>query len=116
MEDYRWSKDEKKKARKIFDDALRREYDLVIKKVRELANTAASPPDIWEIHSYLQDTLKTMNRKYDYRYSQIIHVFGELLAEGLIPGSDLEDLSADKVEAIEKSADSIKRWIMKPLQ
>ncbi len=113
MQDYRWSKDEKKKARKIFDDALRREYDLVIKKVRELANTAASPPDIWEIHSYLQDTLKTMNRKYDYRYSQIIHVFGELLAEGLISESDLEGLSADKVEAIEKSADAIKSWIVK---
>ncbi len=113
MTEYLWSKIEKKKARKIFNEALLKEYDLIIKRVRDLANAAASPQDIWEINSYLKDSLKDIDRKYDYRYSRIIDVFGKLLAEGMISKSDLEGLSADKVKDIENFADVIKSLIMR---
>lgn len=64
--------------------------------------------DLWEIHSFLTSSLEGINRKYDYRYSRIIQLFGELLAEGNISESDLDVFSADKVEQIRRIAHFLK--------
>ncbi len=109
MEKEIWSNVEKRRARKIFDEQLTEEYNFIIEKTRELAIKATSREDLWEIHSYLTNALKNINRKYDYRYSRIINLFGELLAEGRISERDLAVFSVDKVEQVRYIAKFIKR-------
>lgn len=41
-----------------------------------------------------------MYRKYNYRYSVLIIVFGTLMREGLINENNLEGLSEDKMKVI----------------
>jgi hypothetical protein len=43
-------------------------------------------------------------RKYDFRYSVLISVFGRLLYEGWVTEADLADLKADKLEFIQTIA------------
>jgi hypothetical protein len=38
--------------------------------------------DLWDLEHYLTQRRKEIDRKYDYRYSQLTHVFGRLLHEG----------------------------------
>jgi hypothetical protein len=42
--------------------------------------------------------------KYDYRYSQLISVFGRLIREGRLTEAHLEGLSQDKLEFIRRIA------------
>ena len=107
MSDKEWTRAERNVARIAFNKALKREYDLVILKIRKMAADASEPSDVWEIHRYLSLNLKEIDRKYDYRYSIITTVFGRLLAEGLISERDLEGLKGDKTEAIRRMARAI---------
>jgi hypothetical protein len=108
MKEETWSGAEKKWARKIFGELLQKECDLIINVTRELTNKATSQNDLIEINRYLTKSLKEINRKYDYRYSQLITLFGETLAEGMISESDLKVFSTDKVEHIRSIANFIK--------
>ena len=109
MEKEIWSNVEKRRARKVFDEQLTEEYNFIIEKTREFAIKATSREDLWEIHSYLTNALKNIDRKYDYRYSRIINLFGELHAEGRISERDLAVFSVDKVEQVRYIANFIKR-------
>ena len=108
MEEYSWSKIEKKEARRIFDKALQRECDTMIEKIRDFATMATSLQDLAGINNYLTKSLDKIYRKYDYRYSVLINLFALLLAEGNISKSELNVFSADKVEQIVSMSDFIK--------
>ncbi len=108
MEEYSWSKIEKKEARRIFDKALQKECDIMIERIRDFAAMATSIRDLAGINNYLTKFLDKIDRKYDYRYSQLINLFALLLAEGNISKSDLDVFSTDKVEQIARIADFIK--------
>ncbi|EQD43534.1 hypothetical protein B2A_09849 [mine drainage metagenome] len=108
MKENKWSDTEKRNARRIFNKTLQMEYNLIIEKTRDLAVKATSQQDLWEIHSYLTNSLKEINRKYDYRYSRIIQLFGELLAEGKISERELDVFSTDKAEQIRNIANFMK--------
>ncbi|MGC9998318.1 MAG: hypothetical protein ABSE79_23620 [Terriglobia bacterium] len=43
---------------------------------------------------------REVDRKYDYRYSRLITVFGRLLMEGWIAEADLDGLAEDKLQRI----------------
>ena len=49
---------------------------------------------------YLTQRRKEINRKYDYRYSQLTHVFGKLLHEGRLQEEELRGLREDKLKSI----------------
>lgn len=100
MRDFKWAEAEKKVARRAFDAALKKEYGALLKKLKELATKAEAPEDIWEIHNFLTEQRKTIDDKYDFRYSQLIMVFGRLVREGWIDDKDLDGLSEDKLNAI----------------
>jgi len=99
-----WSKAEKKVARKIFDEAFERENGIIIEKIRELASKANSYEDILAIRKYINSSIKSLNQTYDYRYSQLINVFGLLLATGMISENELNSFSRDKADMIKNIA------------
>jgi hypothetical protein len=100
MNDIKWSEAEKKIARRAFDAALKNECEALVIKLKVLAEKAENSDDVWAIHDYLTEQRKTIDGKYDYRYSQLIVVFGRLLREKWIEDKDIEGLSAEKIQAI----------------
>ena len=99
-----WSPVEKKAARYAFDRAYRRECDAIREKVQKMAAKASSSVDLWKIHDYLSEERVRTDRLFDYRYSVLLHVFGALLATGLLKMDDLVGLKDDKLERIKSWA------------
>ncbi len=104
MHDIKWSESEKKAARVVFEAALKRECASILVKLKELAASATTPQDIWEIQDYLAGQRREIDSKYDYRYSQLILVFGRLLRENWIEEEELQALSAEKLAYIQRVA------------
>ena len=99
-----WSKSEKVIARIAFDAALGRELHDVIQKAKQLANEIQQSSDLWDLEHYLTERRKEIDRKYDYRYSQLTHVFGRLLHEGRVSEEELRGLREDKLKPIRSFA------------
>src|SRR5580693_10385956 len=99
-----WSRSEKAIARKAFDAALGRELHEVIQKAKQLANEIQQSSDLWDLEHYLTQRRKEIDRKYDYRYSRLTHVFGRLLHENRLSEEELRGLREDKLEAIHSCA------------
>jgi hypothetical protein len=99
-----WSKSEKAIARTAFDAALKRELQQVMQEAKQMANEIKEPADAWELEHYLTERRKEINRKYDYRYSQLTHVFGRLLYEGRVSEKELVGLREDKLKPIRSVA------------
>ena len=99
-----WSKSEKAIARTAFDAALKRELQDVMHTTKQMANQVKEAADVWELEHYLTERRKEINRKYDYRYSQLRHVFGRLLYEGRVSEEELRGLQEDKLKSIRSLA------------
>ena len=99
-----WSKSEKAIARTAFDAALGRELHEVIQKAKQMANEIQQSSDLWDLEHYLTERRKEIDRKYDYRYSQLTHVFGRLLYEGRVSEEELSGLREDKLQPIRSFA------------
>jgi Photoprotection regulator fluorescence recovery protein len=100
-----WSRSEKAIARRAFDAALMRELQDVMRKTKQMANQIKEPADVWELEHYLTERRKEIDRKYDYRYSQLTHVFGRLLYEGRVSEEELSGLREDKLKPIRSLAE-----------
>jgi len=99
-----WSRSEKAVARTAFDAALGRELHEVIQKAKQMANEIQQSSDLWDLEHYLTERRKEIERKYDYRYSQLTHVFGRLLHEGRVSEEELRGLREDKLKPIRSFA------------
>ena len=99
-----WSRSEKAIARAVFDAALKRELHEVMQETKQRANQIKEPADVWDLEHYLTQRRKEIDRKYDYRYSQLTHVFGRLLYEGRVSEEDLCRLRDDKLKPIRSFA------------
>ena len=95
-----WSRPEKALARKAFDAALGRELHEVIQEAKKMASQIQQSSDLWDLEYYLTERRKEINRKYDYRYSQLTHVFGRLLYENRLREDELRGLREDKLKPI----------------
>ena len=95
-----WTKVQKKHARELFDLALEREYKALIEEINALH--IASRDEVWEFRDRLNRKAKEIDRKYDYRYSQLIFVFAQLLREGYLTEDELCVLGEDKMSKIIK--------------
>src|ERR1700747_326729 len=76
-----WSRSEKAVARTAFDAALKRELPEVMQETKQMPNQISEPVDLRDLEHYLTQRRKEIDRKYDYRYSQLTQVFGKLLYE-----------------------------------
>ena len=99
-----WSRSEKTIARKAFDAALGRELHEVIQEAKKMASQIQQSSDLWDLEHYLTERRKEINRKYDYRYSQLTHVFGRLLYEKRLREEQLHGLAEDKLKSIRSLA------------
>ena len=99
-----WSRSEKAIARKAFDAALGRELHEVIQETKQKANQINESADLWELEHYLTQRRKEIDRKYDYRYSQLTQVFGRLLYEKRLREEELRGLREDKLKSIRSLA------------
>jgi len=99
-----WSRSETAIARTAFDAALKRELHDVMEEARQMANQIEQPSDLWDLEHYLTQRRKEIDRKYDYRYSELTHVFGRLLRESRLSEEELRGLREDKLKAIRSFA------------
>src|SRR6476620_873827 len=99
-----WSRSEKTVARAAFDAALKRELQEVMQEAKQMANQINEPADLWDLEHYLTQRRKEIDRKYEYKYSQLTHVFGRLLHEQRLREEDLLGLQDDKLKLIRSFA------------
>jgi Photoprotection regulator fluorescence recovery protein len=99
-----WSRSEKAIARTGFDAALGRELHEVIQEAKKMASQIRQSSDLWDLERYLTQRRKEIDRKYDYRYSQLTHVLGRLLQEGRLSEEELHGLGEDKLKSIRSFA------------
>jgi hypothetical protein len=102
MHDMKWSKSEKKLAQQVFDAALEAELAEIVADAKARAAAASGIEDIWALQEYLFHRRRELDQKYDYRYSQLLLVFGRLLREGRIRMEQLDGLSEDKRDVIRR--------------
>jgi steroid 5-alpha reductase family enzyme len=102
--DLTWSPSEKAIARKAFDAALSRELHEVIQEAKQMASQITQSSDLWDLEHHLTQRRKEIDRKYDYRYSQLTHVFGKLLQERRLGEEELRGLREDKLKSIRSYA------------
>jgi hypothetical protein len=95
-----WSRSEKTIARKAFDAGLGRELHEVIQEAKKMASQIQQSSDLWDLEHYLTQRRKEIDRKYDYRYSQLTQVFGRLLHEKRLHEEELRGLREDKLKPI----------------
>jgi hypothetical protein len=69
-----------------------------------MANRIKEPANVWELEHYLTERRKEIDRKYDYRYSQLTQVFGRLLYEKRLREEELRGLREDKLKSIHSCA------------
>ena len=105
-----WSRSEKLIARTAFDAALGRELHEVIQEAKKMASQIQHSSDLWELEHYLTQRRKEIDRKYDYRYSQLTHVFGRLLYEKRLREEDLHGLGEDKLKPIRSDAHFFEKY------
>src|SRR5216683_2262856 len=76
-----------------------------MRKTKQMANQIKEPADVWELELCLNERRKEIDRKYDYRYSQLTQVFGRLLYERRVTEEDLRGLGEDKMKPIRSLAE-----------
>jgi hypothetical protein len=104
MRNLKWSSTEKAIARKAFDRALQQELDAAIQSTKQMAAKIRQASELWELERYLTRLRKEIDRKYEYKYSVLLPVFGELVREGRLNGKDLQGLTEDKLAYIRREA------------
>jgi len=104
VREWKWSDSEKKIARRAFQAALDAELAETIADFKRCAMAVVTADELWKVEELLTRVRREIDEKYDYRYSQLAWVFGRLLREGRIQPDELEGLSEEKLEAIQRIA------------
>lgn len=76
-----------------------------MQNTKQMANQISDPADVWELEHYLTERRNEIDRKYDYRYTQLTHVFGRLLREGRLREEELRGFGEDKLKSIRSFAE-----------
>jgi len=100
MVDETWTNSEKRVARVAFEGARVAELNDLLLQFKQHAAQAKEIDEVWEIRDWLNAEQRQFERNYDFRYSQLIRVFGHLLARRPIDINALQGLSDEKIAAI----------------
>jgi hypothetical protein len=109
MHEVKWSPSEKSIARRVFEAALQRELDAITQEVKQRAQRIKTPSDLWALEDYLSQSRKEIDRKFDYRYSVLPIVFGQLIKDGRITHEELRGLAEDKLGYVRLASESWER-------
>ncbi len=99
-----WSRSERTVARAAFDAALKQELQEIMQEAKQMANQINEAADLWELEHYLTQRRKEIDRKYEYKYSQLTRVIGRLLHESRLSEDELRGLNEDKLKLIRSFA------------
>lgn len=72
----------------------------MIREAKQKAGQIKETAALWDLEHNPTQRRKEIDRKNDYRYSQLDLVFGRLLREKLVDEEDLSGLGEDKLRAI----------------
>jgi Photoprotection regulator fluorescence recovery protein len=100
MRQLKWSQTEKAIARKAFELALDKRLDAVIQETKDRAARIKQSSQLWVLESYLTRNREDIDRQFDYRYSVLPLVFGNLIRKDLLTEDDLRGLGEDKLALI----------------
>lgn len=104
-----WTPAEKKAARRAFDEALGRHLSAIIAEAKSRVANVVDTSDLWELETYLTESRKTIDRIYQYRYSDLLRVFSILMRDGWLKEADLVGLQPDKIAEVKDSAEALRR-------
>ena len=104
MQDFNWSPKEKQLARTVFEHAAVVEEQELLERFKAKSATLRNLEELWALQFAIRDAEREYQQKYDYRYSQLIVVFGRLVQEGRISIDTLHGLSEEKLKNIERIA------------
>ena len=105
MRQLKWSSTERAIARRCFDRALRQELDAAIQSTKAMAAKIRQPSELWELEHRLTQLRKTIDSRYEYKYSKLVFVFVDLVREGKLRIEDLHGLSEEKLRYIRQHAE-----------
>jgi hypothetical protein len=105
----KWTAAEKKVARRAFDRALERHLSAITAEAKRMMANVADSSDLWKVEAYLTESRKTVDRLYQFRYSDLMQVFSVLMCEDWLKEADLVGLQAEKIADIKRSAGAFHR-------
>ena len=59
---------------------------------------------MWDVEEYLREQRQEIDQIFDYRYSQLLLVFGRLIRSGELNERRLSGLSEEKLEIVRRIA------------
>jgi steroid 5-alpha reductase family enzyme len=104
MQGFTWSHKEKRLARTVFERAAAAEEKELLERFKARAAALKNLDDLWALRFETRDSEREYQQKHDYRYLQLIGVFGRLVREGRISIDALHGLSEEKLKYIERIA------------
>jgi len=72
----------------------------------------ADPSDLWQVEAYLTESRKTVDRLYQFRYSDLLQVFSILMRDEWLKDADLVGLQPEKIADIKRSAAVFRRMLL----
>jgi hypothetical protein len=110
----RWTAAVKKVARKAFDNALERHLTGIIGEAKRMMASVAATSELWQVEAYLTESRKTVDRIYQFRYSDLLRVFSILMRDEWLKEADLAGLQPEKIADITRSAKRLRRMLADP--
>jgi hypothetical protein len=105
----RWTAAEKKVTRRAFDLALERHLSAITAQAKRMMANVADPSELWQVETYLTESRKTVNRIFQFRYSDLLRVFSTVMLDGWLTEADLVGLQPEKIADITRGAESLRR-------
>lgn len=102
--DFSWSNREKQVCRAVFERASIAEAAELLAGFKARIAVIDDLADLWAIQAEIRESERDFQRKYDFRYSQMIYVFGRLVKEGRVGLEELEGLNEEKLSLIKRFA------------
>ncbi len=104
MQNLTWSANEKQLARTVFERAALEEERELLEYFKRKSATLKNMEGLRSLLHEMQETERRYQEKFDFRYSQLIILFGRLVREGRIGIEVFNGFSQEKLEFIEKIA------------
>lgn len=103
-----WTADEKKVARRAYDEALARQLAAITAKAKRMMAKVVEPSDLWELEAYLTESRKSVDRTYQFRYSHLLRLFSNLMRDGWLKEVDLAGLQPRKIADIKRGTEAFR--------
>ena len=73
-------------------------------EVESILQSSPDSAEIWRVRDYLNEKAREIDAKYDYRYSVLIDVFAQLIANGWLNVDELAGLHSEKLHLIRQAS------------